>query len=32
MLWGSFGSMAYYGIGEKLGDAFSIGNELKERP
>ncbi len=29
MLWGSFGSSAYYNIGEKLGDAFSIGNELK---
>ncbi len=28
MLWGSFGSMAYYGIGDKLGDAFSVGNEL----
>jgi len=29
MLWGSFGSMAYYGIGAKLGDAFSVGNELQ---
>ncbi len=29
MLWGSFGSMAYYNIGEKLGDAFSAGKELK---
>ena len=29
MLWGSFGSMAYYGVGGKLGDAFSIGNSLK---
>jgi flavin reductase (DIM6/NTAB) family NADH-FMN oxidoreductase RutF len=29
MLWGSFGSMAYYGIGSKLGDAFSVGKELK---
>jgi flavin reductase (DIM6/NTAB) family NADH-FMN oxidoreductase RutF len=28
MLFGSFGSMAYYNIGEKLGEAFSIGNEL----
>jgi flavin reductase (DIM6/NTAB) family NADH-FMN oxidoreductase RutF len=27
MLWGSFGSMAYYGIGGKLGDAFSVGKE-----
>ncbi|MGA2479253.1 MAG: flavin reductase family protein [Spirochaetia bacterium] len=29
MLWGSFGSMAYYSIGDKLGAAFSVGNELK---
>jgi flavin reductase (DIM6/NTAB) family NADH-FMN oxidoreductase RutF len=29
MLWGSFGSMAYYTVGDKLGDAFSAGNELK---
>jgi flavin reductase (DIM6/NTAB) family NADH-FMN oxidoreductase RutF len=29
MLWGSYGSMAYYGIGSKLADAFSVGNELK---
>jgi hypothetical protein len=29
MLWGSFGSMAYYSIGGKLGDAFSVGNELQ---
>lgn len=29
MLWGSFGSMAYYGIGVRLGEAFSVGNELK---
>ncbi len=28
MLFGSFGSMAYYGIGNKLGDAFSVGKEL----
>jgi len=28
LLWGSFGSMAYYGIGAKLGDAFSVGNEI----
>lgn len=28
MLFGSFGNMAYYGIGEKLGSAFSIGKEL----
>jgi flavin reductase (DIM6/NTAB) family NADH-FMN oxidoreductase RutF len=32
MLWGSFGSMAYYGVGDKLGDTFSIGIELKEQP
>ena len=29
MLWGSFGSMAYYGIGDKLGDTFSVGKELQ---
>jgi flavin reductase (DIM6/NTAB) family NADH-FMN oxidoreductase RutF len=28
MMWGSFGSMAYYAIGDKLGDAFSVGKEL----
>jgi flavin reductase (DIM6/NTAB) family NADH-FMN oxidoreductase RutF len=28
MLFGSFGSIAYYGIGEKLGIAFSTGYEL----
>lgn len=30
MLWGSFSNKSYFGIGEKLGDAFSIGNELKK--
>jgi flavin reductase (DIM6/NTAB) family NADH-FMN oxidoreductase RutF len=29
MLFGSFGNMAYYGIGDKLGNAFSVGNELQ---
>jgi flavin reductase (DIM6/NTAB) family NADH-FMN oxidoreductase RutF len=29
ILWGSMGSMGYYGIGDKLGDAFSVGKELK---
>ena len=29
LLFGSFGSMAYYGIGGKRGDAFSIGKELQ---
>jgi flavin reductase (DIM6/NTAB) family NADH-FMN oxidoreductase RutF len=29
ILWGSFGSMAYYGIGDMLGHAFSVGNELR---
>jgi flavin reductase (DIM6/NTAB) family NADH-FMN oxidoreductase RutF len=29
ILWGSYGSMAYYGIGNKLADAFSVGKELK---
>jgi flavin reductase (DIM6/NTAB) family NADH-FMN oxidoreductase RutF len=28
ILWGSFGSMAYYQIGNKLGNAFSAGNEI----
>lgn len=28
MTFGSFGSRAYYGIGKKLGDAFSVGEEL----
>ena len=27
MLFGSFGSMAYYNIGDKLGDAFSVGKK-----
>ena len=27
MLWGSFGNMAYFGIGAKLGDAFSVGKK-----
>ena len=29
MLWGSFGNMAYFGVGDKLGDAFSVGRELR---
>jgi flavin reductase (DIM6/NTAB) family NADH-FMN oxidoreductase RutF len=29
LLFGSFGSMAYYNIGDKLGNAFSIGKELQ---
>jgi flavin reductase (DIM6/NTAB) family NADH-FMN oxidoreductase RutF len=29
MLWGSFGSMAYYTIGVKLGDSYSVGKELQ---
>jgi flavin reductase (DIM6/NTAB) family NADH-FMN oxidoreductase RutF len=31
MLWGSFGSPAYYGIGGRLGDAFSVGKEIGRR-
>jgi flavin reductase (DIM6/NTAB) family NADH-FMN oxidoreductase RutF len=31
ILWGSFGSMRYYNVGDKLGDAFSVGNELQKR-
>lgn len=30
LLWGSFGSMGYYNIGKKLGNAFSVGSELKK--
>ena len=29
MLWGSFGNIAYFGVGEKLGDAFSVGRDLR---
>jgi flavin reductase (DIM6/NTAB) family NADH-FMN oxidoreductase RutF len=29
MLWGSFGSPAYYGIGNRLGDSFTVGKELR---
>jgi flavin reductase (DIM6/NTAB) family NADH-FMN oxidoreductase RutF len=29
MLFGSFGAMGYYGIGERLGTAFTIGKELQ---
>jgi flavin reductase (DIM6/NTAB) family NADH-FMN oxidoreductase RutF len=29
MMWGSFGSMAYYAVGKKLGDAFSAGKEIQ---
>lgn len=28
MLFGSFGSMAYYAVGDKLGDAFSVGKNM----
>ena len=31
MIWGSFGSQAYYSIGDRLGNAFSVGNELKQK-
>ena len=30
MLFGSFGNMAYYSIGDKLGTAFSVGKELHQ--
>ncbi len=30
LLWGSFGSMAYYGVGERLGPAFSVGKGLAQ--
>lgn len=29
ILFGSFGSAAYYAVGEKVGDAFSAGKEIK---
>jgi len=28
IVWGSFGSMSYYAIGDKIGDSFSVGREL----
>lgn len=31
VMWGSFSSMAYYGVGENLGRSFSIGNEMKKK-
>jgi flavin reductase (DIM6/NTAB) family NADH-FMN oxidoreductase RutF len=31
MFWGSVGSMAYYGIGERLGAAFSVGKDFQKR-
>ncbi len=31
MLFGSFGSPAYYGIGNNLGNAFSIGKEFQKK-
>ncbi len=30
ILFGSFGSMAYYSVGDKLGSAFSVGKELHQ--
>ncbi len=30
LVFGSFGTMAYYGIGKKIAAAFSVGNELKK--
>ena len=30
ILWGSFGSLAYYNIGNKLGKSFSVGKELQQ--
>jgi flavin reductase (DIM6/NTAB) family NADH-FMN oxidoreductase RutF len=29
LLFGSFGSLAYYRVGDKLGEAFSVGKELQ---
>ncbi len=28
LLWGSFGTMAYYGVGARLGPSFSVGKSL----
>ena len=30
IVWGSFGTMAYHSVGAKLGNAFSVGKELKK--
>ena len=30
IIWGSLGSMGYYGIGDKLGTAFSVGKQLQK--
>ncbi|MBN2754407.1 MAG: flavin reductase family protein [Candidatus Goldbacteria bacterium] len=30
IMFGSFGSRAYYGVGNKIGDAFSVGNKIKK--
>ena len=29
IMWGSYGSMAYYKVGDRLGTSFSVGNELQ---
>jgi hypothetical protein len=31
ILWDSFSSMAFIGIGEKLGGSFAVGKELKKK-
>jgi flavin reductase (DIM6/NTAB) family NADH-FMN oxidoreductase RutF len=31
MLWGSMGSMAYYGVGKRIGESFSAGKELRRK-
>ena len=31
MIFGSFGNMAYYGVGNRIAAAFSVGNELKKK-
>jgi hypothetical protein len=31
MLFGSFGSLAYYRVGDRLGTAFSVGDELHRK-
>jgi flavin reductase (DIM6/NTAB) family NADH-FMN oxidoreductase RutF len=31
IVWGSFGNMAYFNIGKKLADAFSVGKEIQHK-
>jgi flavin reductase (DIM6/NTAB) family NADH-FMN oxidoreductase RutF len=31
LIFGSFGNMAYYGVGNRIAAAFSVGNQLKKK-